>query len=161
MKQRVTLEPLRVDHADEMASVLSDPALYQFTGGHPPTPESLAQRYRSQVAGPGRAGESWLNWIVRRTDTAEPVGFVQATVVDGIADIAWLIGVDHQGQGLAVEAVRSMAKELASLGVWSITAHIHPEHRRSQRVARALGMKPSETVDDDGEEIWTGVATPH
>ncbi|MEU0968125.1 hypothetical protein ABZ357_22790 [Streptomyces sp. NPDC005917] len=38
---RLELLPLRVGHAEEMAAVLSDPALHTFTGGTPDTPEAL------------------------------------------------------------------------------------------------------------------------
>ncbi|SEO84253.1 GNAT family N-acetyltransferase [Amycolatopsis saalfeldensis] len=35
---RLSVEPLRPGHADEMHPVLADPRLYAFTGGQPPTP---------------------------------------------------------------------------------------------------------------------------
>lgn len=35
---RLDLLPLHVEHAEEMAAVLSDPALYAFIGGTPDTP---------------------------------------------------------------------------------------------------------------------------
>ena len=150
----VTLEPLRVEHADEMWPVLADAALYEFMGGEPPSRDALARRYRSQVAGSGQPEESWRNWIVRRTDCGEAVGFVQATIVDGTAEIAWLIGVNHQGQGFASRAVRKMVEELAVSGVADLTAHIRPDHRRSQDVASAVGLERTGAVDDEGEEIW-------
>ncbi len=150
----VALESLQVEHADEMWSVLADQALYDFTGGEPPSREALAVRYRAQVGGSGRSEERWLNWIVRRTDSGEAIGFVQATIVDGVADIAWLVGVRHQGQGFAVQAARAMIGEVESLGVTSFTAHVHVDHQRSQRVASAVGLERTGAVDDDGEEIW-------
>ena len=39
--QRLTLEPLRVDHADEMVVVLGDPNVYAYTGGEPPSAKEL------------------------------------------------------------------------------------------------------------------------
>ena len=48
----VTLEPLTVEHAEAMAAVLADPALYAVTGGEPPTTEELRARYARQVLGP-------------------------------------------------------------------------------------------------------------
>ena len=33
--RRLMLEPLRPDHARELAPVLADPALHAFTGGEP------------------------------------------------------------------------------------------------------------------------------
>ena len=35
--ERLALLPLRVEYAEEMARVLSDPELYVFTGGEPVT----------------------------------------------------------------------------------------------------------------------------
>ena len=48
----ITLDPLTVEHAEAMAAVLADPALYAVTGGDPPTTEELRARYARQVRGP-------------------------------------------------------------------------------------------------------------
>ena len=151
---RIELERLRVEHADEMVSVLADTELYHFTGGEPPSRDDLEGRYQSQVAGSGDPQEQWLNWIIRRCDTGEPVGFVQADVEDGIAELAWVVGVKHQRQGIALEAARTMVAELEQSGVKNFTAHIHPDHRGSQGVAAALGLARTGKLDNDGEEIW-------
>ena len=44
------LEPLAVDHADELAPV-ADPPLHAFTGGAPATAGELRDRYARQAAG--------------------------------------------------------------------------------------------------------------
>ena len=70
---RILLEPLRTDHADEMAALLDDPALYAYIGGGPASVSELRARYARQVAGPGPdGGEVWLNWVVRRRDGLKP-----------------------------------------------------------------------------------------
>ncbi|AWS41783.1 GNAT family N-acetyltransferase [Streptosporangium sp. 'caverna'] len=63
---RLTLIPLAVEHAAEMAEALADPALHAFIGGSPATPSELRARYTRMVAGPppGR-DEVWLNWVIR------------------------------------------------------------------------------------------------
>ncbi|MEM8748162.1 MAG: GNAT family N-acetyltransferase [Actinomycetota bacterium] len=155
---RLLLEPLRVEHAEEMVAVLADDALYEFTGGSAPTIDELAARYRRQVAGSGRENEFWLNWIARRIDTSEAVGFVQATVVGDVADVAWLVAVPQQRQGFAREAGGMMLTWLASHGVQRCRAHIAPDHVVSARVAEALGLTRSGTTDDAGEEVWTATA---
>lgn len=152
--RRLFLEPLRIAHANEMVAVLADPVLYEFTGGEPPAVDVLVARYRAQVAGAGRDGEQWLNWVARRRDTGKAMGFVQATVCDDASDIAWLIGVGHQGLGFAVEAVSAMIAELAHRGVRDSLAHIHPDHIASHRVAASVGLARTGEVDDDGEELW-------
>lgn len=153
---RLRLTPLDPADAPTMVAVLADPDLYAFTGGEPPTLGELDARYLAQVAGPQEADdERWLNWIVRLADTGQPVGFVQATVRGGDADVAWVIGTDWQRHGFAREAATAMCRWLRGRGVSSITAHIDPSHDRSEGVAAAIGMRPTGAVDADGEQIWT------
>jgi hypothetical protein len=102
--ERLVLEPLRVEHADEMAPLLDDPTLHTFTGGKPATLEELRSRYARQVVGqPPDGSQHWLNWIVRRRDDGQAVGFVQATISeqngDLTADVAWVVAVSQQRSG--------------------------------------------------------------
>jgi RimJ/RimL family protein N-acetyltransferase len=149
---RLVLTPLDVADADEMVAVLSDPALYAFTGGEPPSLDELQVRYRHQTAGSPQADEEWHNWIVRLEGIA--VGFVQATVSGGAADLAWVVGTPWQGQGYATESSRAMRDWLAGSGVERFIAHIHPDHAASAAVAAKLGLRPTGRVDDEGEMIW-------
>ena len=88
------------------------------------------------------------------TEIGRAVGFVQATVTGESSDVAWVIGVEWQGQGFAAEAASAMCEWLATQGVERFTAHIHPGHAASQRVAAFLGMHPTAEVDGDGEVVW-------
>jgi enoyl-CoA hydratase/carnithine racemase/RimJ/RimL family protein N-acetyltransferase len=155
---RLVLEPLRVEHADEMAPVLADPELYQFTGGRPPTQEALRRRFtRLLEGGSPDARELWLNWTVRERATGRAVGTAQATVrtdeTGATANLAWVIGVRHQGHGLAKEAAATVATWLRGQGVERLVAHIHPEHAASMAVARSIGLVPTQTLVD-GEVQW-------
>ena len=154
---RLTLTPLAVADAAEMADVLSDPGLYTFTGGEPPSRDQLAERYRFQLAG-APPGETWHNWIIRLEGAA--LGYVQATVTGAQADLAWVVGVPWQGRGYAREAATAMRDCLAGRGVTAFSAHVHPEHEASQRVAASLGLRPSGRLDAEGEMIWTGSGLP-
>ena len=176
--ERLLLEPLRVEHAAEMAPLLDDPLLHTYIGGAPPTAEELKAQYARQVIGRSTDGtERWLNWIIRRRDDGQVVGYVQATVSIGTvsigdvsigdvsigdvataesepsADVAWVIGSAAQGQGYAVEAARLMVTWLRAQGVRTITAHVHPEHRASGAVAGRIGLHPTADVVD-GEIRW-------
>ena len=151
---RLVLEPLRVSHADEMVSVLSHATLYDFIGGRPPSRAELADRYRRQIQGSGRHNERWFNWIVRRHDTGQAIGYVQATVTGARADLAWLIGVDHQRVGFAGEASEAMMSRLNGIGVSQFSAHIAVGHGGSERVAERIGMRPTGSIDEDGEQVW-------
>ncbi|WP_152363743.1 GNAT family N-acetyltransferase [Microlunatus speluncae] len=158
--RRLDLEPLRVEHAEEMASVLDDPSLHTFTGGEPPTIDELRSRYARQVVGHSPDGsERWLNWIVRRRDDAQAIGFVQATVSEQdqqlVAEIAWVIGSAFQGQRYAQEAATVMTDWLRDRGVARLVALIHPDHEASGAVARKLGLGHTDELVD-GEVRWVG-----
>lgn len=47
---RLTLLPLLVEHAEELAAALSDPDLHTFIGGAPATPEALRTRHERLVS---------------------------------------------------------------------------------------------------------------
>ena len=152
---RLVLEPLRVDHADEMVDVLSDAGLYAFTGGSPPSRDELERRYARQVAGSGDPAEVWRTWVVRLGDDGPAVGYVQATVrpAAGSAELAWVVGPTWQGRGIAREAAALVLDHVRAGGAGRVVAHVHPEHAASQRVAAALGMAPTDRLVD-GEVEW-------
>jgi RimJ/RimL family protein N-acetyltransferase len=147
---RLVLTPLRVEDADEMAAVLAADDLYTFIGGTPPTAEQLRHRYGRQVTG-GSEDERWHNWIVRTA--GEAVGYVQATVAGGQAEIAWVIGEPWQGNGYAAEAATAVVGWLGGQGVERVVAHVHPDHEASNGVARRLGLQPTGDFHD-GERRW-------
>jgi RimJ/RimL family protein N-acetyltransferase len=155
---RLDLEPLRVEHADEMAAVLDDEQLYVVIGGSPPTVDDLRERYRHQVVGRSPDGtQRWFNWILRRRQDHQAVGYVQATTsheATGLAaEVAWVVGTPYQGNGYAAEAARAMVGWLREQGVVTVLAHVYPGHVASERVARAIGLLPITTVTD-GEVRW-------
>lgn len=140
--------------------MLDDPSLHAFIGGHPASEPELRSRYERQGVGRSPDGsEGWLNWVVRRSDDGSAVGTVQATVraeLGGLsADVAWMIASGQQRRGYATEAARAMVAWLREHGVDEVVAYVHPEHCASQRVARALGLAPQDTIVD-GEVRWEG-----
>jgi RimJ/RimL family protein N-acetyltransferase len=152
--ERLELRPLDPVDADEMVVVLGDEALYTVIGGRPPSLAELRERYKRQAIGHSPDGsETWHNWILRQRDDDAAVGFVQATVVDGRADVAWVISVPWQGRDYATEAARSLVDWLATSGTRTITAHIAPGHRSSEIVAERIGLAVTDQVED-GERVW-------
>ena len=154
---RLELEPLRVEHADEMVTVLADPALYAVIGGEPPTRDALHDRYSRQIAGPPGGGEAWLNWVARRRDTGEALGYVQSTVTGEEAELAWVVGTAHQRLGYAAEAAAAVAAALADAGARVLSAYVAPGHASSEGVARRLGLAPTRETRD-GEVRWEAAA---
>lgn len=153
---RVTLVPVDRSHAPAMFAILADPALYQYTGGAPPDDAKAVERWFSDLEtrlSPDGT-EQWLTWIVQLHALDMPIGYMQATVASARADLAWLIGVDWQGQGYAREAAALLKTWLLENQIERATAHIHPDHSASQKIATALGLRCS-GVFHEGEEVWT------
>ncbi|MFG2643711.1 GNAT family N-acetyltransferase [Streptomyces sp. NPDC048370] len=168
---RLTLHPLAVEHAEEMAGVLAEPSLYVFIGGEPPTVAALRARYERQTAGSSEPGVSWCNWVVREREEGRLVGTVQATLQatvhatlqagvhatlqgDRSAEVAWVVGTPWQGRGFAREAVRELVDWLTTHArVDTVLAHVHPDHAASAAVAGSVGLTPTD-VWQDGEVRW-------
>jgi RimJ/RimL family protein N-acetyltransferase len=197
--ERLTLLPLRVEHAEEMSVVLADPALHAFIGGTPATSGELRARYARMLAGAPDPAVSWCNWVVqvrrdgpdggRSRDPSDPAratagpaaeeaavaepltlaGTIQATITSDpgigtgtaprtdahapVAVLAWVVGTAWQRQGIATEAAHGLVGWLENRGVRTFVAHIHPDHRASATVARAVGLNPTDDVQD-GEVVW-------
>ncbi len=155
--RRLDLLPLRVEHAEQMASVLSAPALHTFTGGTPPTPQGLRSRYERMTAGSGDPAVSWLNWVIHLRDENCLTGTVQATVGPSghgpAAEIAWVVGTAWRGRGIDTEAARGLVDWLSRRQIRTVIAHIHPEHHASAAVAAAAGLTPTDEWHE-GENRW-------
>jgi RimJ/RimL family protein N-acetyltransferase len=151
---RLVLEPLRPEHAREMARVLGDPALHAFTGGAPLDAAALRVRYERLVAGSPDAAVQWRNWVIRLVAEDRLAGTVQATIAGDVAEIAWVVGTPWQGRGIATEAARALVAHLLGSGVATVVAHIHPQHRASAAVAAAAGLAPT-AGPCDGEVRWS------
>ena len=161
---RLDLEPLRVEHAQEMAPLLDDPGLNRSIGGEPASLPELRERHHRQAVGGSRDGSPrWLNWVVRRREDGRAVGTVQTTVpVEGapsgavlVAELAWVVATPHQGYGYGQEAAGIVVTWPQEKGVGTLVAHVHPDHQASQGVARAVGF--TATITMVGEETrWQG-----
>ncbi|REK91821.1 N-acetyltransferase [Streptomyces inhibens] len=166
---RLTLLPLLVEHAEEMAEVLSDPDLHTFIGGAPSSPEALRSRYERLVAGSPDPTVSWCNWVIQLRDQGHLAGTVQATVTATaddhgsgygdecghgcVAEIAWVVGTAWQRRGIASEAARGLVSWLGTQSVQAVIAHIHPDHHTSAAVATAAGLAPT-SHRHEGETRW-------
>jgi len=145
----LTLEPQAARHADEMFSVLGDPAIYEFENQPPASLEALRRRYaalESRCSPDGR--EQWLNWVVR-LPAGEAIGYVQATVYpDRRAAIAYEVGSAWWGRGLARRAVEAMLAELvAAHGARRLTAVLKQRNLRSLHLLQRLGFEPAAPDD--------------
>ena len=159
---RLSLEPLTAAHATELAPLLDDRCLHEFTGGAPLSAAALTARYaRLAVRRSPDGDQIWGNWVLRARVTGEAAGTVQATLpaggpAAGPAEVAWVVVPSAQGRGYAKEAAHSLVAVLQAAG-WTVVAYIHPGHLASQGVAQAAGLSLTTDIRD-GEMRWASPA---
>ena len=155
---RLVLSPMVRDDACDLFRLLREPELHRFTGMSPPASvEALRHKIRLREGRRSPEGdELWLNWTLRLGSSGLVIGYIQASVGEGCADLAWVIGTPFQNRGYATEASRRVAEWLHEyLKISELRAAIHPEHTASCRVAAHIGLQPSGQFSDEGEQLWT------
>jgi RimJ/RimL family protein N-acetyltransferase len=89
----------------------------------------------------------WLNWAI--VVPTEVIGFVQATVTNEAADIAYVIGREYQSRGHATDAVRAMLAFVEeALGVTTEYATVDARNKPSRMLLGRLGFTLA-----DGEDM--------
>jgi [ribosomal protein S5]-alanine N-acetyltransferase len=137
------LEPLTVDHAEEMFESLSSTALYDYMPGAPSlSVAALRERYAKLARGTSADGQQlWLNWIIRLA-SGPCVGFVQATIYPRrTGDFAFVVAPEYWGRGVAFEACQAAIPYIADeLRVTELFATVDPKNTRSIRLLTRLGF---------------------
>ena len=154
--ERLDLEPLAVTHAAELAPLLDDASLHEFTGGAPLPAAALAARYARLAARRSPdGGQLWGNWVVRIRATGAAAGIMQATLpaggpAAGPAEVAWVVVRAAQGRGYAKEAARSLVAVLqeassssgASSAAWVTASGSKSSRSVGQPESRSITHRP-------------------
>ncbi len=79
--------------------------------------------------------------VVRRSRDALVIGRLEATVHPGWAEVAWVLGPDHWGQGYGTEAAGWLIDHLATdHGVTELWATVDPGNTASVRLLQRWGF---------------------
>jgi RimJ/RimL family protein N-acetyltransferase len=150
----VALAPLRASDAQELVGLLEEPDLRVWLRAR--DVDQLRERFEGwEVRRSPDGREAWRNWIVRSADDGRALGWTQATVADGAAQVAYALLPAERGRGYASAALRAMMGELRDeLGVVFFEARIEAANVGSQRVAAAAGLKRTDRTVR-GESVWT------
>jgi len=97
-------------------ALLTDPEIHVFTGGRPPaSADDVRERIRRRESRRSPAGdELWLNWTLRLRQTQSVVGYLQAGVTQGKADLAWVVGVPFQRRATPLRQVEGSCDGFAT-----------------------------------------------
>lgn len=155
--ERLTIEPLDQRHAPALFAALNDDRVGTYIGGPDVTSVAdLRKRIEFLAAGPpADRHQIWCNWAVLAEGTV--VGRVEATIHDGIAEVAYVFGPAYWGQGYATEATAWMIDEVRSLGAQACWATVAPDNVASVALLERLGFVPAPMDDttlfsyDDGD----------
>jgi ribosomal-protein-alanine N-acetyltransferase len=140
---RLRFEPLVRAHARCLGEALLDPAAYTFIAGSPPkSMEDLAAQFERRSAGPpaSRLEERWWNIAILSIDGVHGLGRLEATLSDDRAEVAYVLGPKHWGNGYAYEAMCWFQQKLAQDGAASkFWATVLPANEKSVQLLRRLG----------------------
>jgi RimJ/RimL family protein N-acetyltransferase len=141
--ERITLEPLKAEHALALFPLLDDDAVWRYANRRPATLAELSERYRALETRRSPDGTYlWLNWAAVAADTGI-VGFVQATVslTSQTAEIGYALARSVWSTGLGTDAVRALVTFLfETLRMRTIVASVDRRNGASLRLLQKLGF---------------------
>lgn len=153
--EEIRIIPQLEFHANEMFGLLKDQELNKYTDDEPPVSLSwLANRYKKLESRKSPDGtQFWLNWVIEKRESKRLIGFVQATVINYTATVAWVIGTPFHRNGYATRSARLMLAQLSHMGIRNYLCNIKKGHTASNKVASKLGFTSSKDMND-GEVVW-------
>jgi len=148
--QRLQYETIRPAHAAELQEALFDHRVYEFITNHgTPTADELLQVFTRKSLGspPTRSDETWIDYAVRSKESGMTVGRIEATIPEGQAEVAYLLGRRYWGYGFALEAMRWLHQMLeCEFRVFEFWATVSPNNDRSLRLLARLGYGEATSV---------------
>jgi RimJ/RimL family protein N-acetyltransferase len=130
---------------DELAAILLNNDVYEHIGGTPQMDEFTGFLRRSiQGPPPQRNTERWINYVARHAETGAILGRLEATVHHGYAEVAYLYGPKHWGNGYATQGLLWLHERLRCFSelrqFWATTL---PQNTRSTSLLRKCGYFPA------------------
>ncbi|BAZ11831.1 putative acetyltransferase [Calothrix sp. NIES-4071] len=146
--QRLLLEPLKLTHAVALYQLLQDKRIYEYIPTSAPASlEILEQRYQKLETRLSPDGsEAWLNWAVYIKEYKAYAGYIEATVLPGVARIAYILAPQFWKQGYAYEACKCLISILwRDYNITEIIAEVDTRNLASFRLLERLGFTHIET----------------
>jgi RimJ/RimL family protein N-acetyltransferase len=138
---RLRLRPLTRDDVPALVPVYTDPEVTRYFSGDVPGQAAVATMVERRLTRPMLPGMG--SWALDLDGTVVGLGHIwpSAQLPGHLAEMGWLLGRRHWGQGLATEAARAVLDHgrgtLALPAVWAL---VHRDNKPSVAVAERLGM---------------------
>ena len=140
--ERLVLRPFAESDAGPLHTILGvEGVLRYFPSSDPPSLGQVQRLVARQTEQWQEHGLGW--WAVETRHTPGLIGWcgLQYLPETGQVEVAYLLGKEQWGQGLATEAARaSLHFGFDALNLETIIALVHPENLASQRVIEKLEM---------------------
>ena len=139
--ERLVLRRFEPGDAAAFSAYRSDPAVAELQSWETPFTLEMAERFIADCNADGPVNGQWVQIAVTRD--GELVGDVAVGLdADGrIATIGYSLATEHQGKGLAREAVGAVVDRLFDvLGVHRVEAGVDPRNIASARLVEDLGF---------------------
>jgi [ribosomal protein S5]-alanine N-acetyltransferase len=143
--ERMILERLRLEHAEEQLRLLLDPRVSRtlWPRSESPTEGAVREGLAAKVDHWNRHGFGM--WLLRDRETGETVGRggLQYTFTAGLNEVeaGWAIVPERWGQGLATELANACVEvAFDQLGLLEIIAFTLPDNIASRRVMEKSGF---------------------
>lgn len=141
---RVTLRRLTEDDLGALLEVFGDPRVARFIGIPRMEDEEGARELLRDIEGHARR-RTLLQWGIARTADDRVLGTCTLAHLDRSnrrAEIGFVLGFAHWGQGLAGEAVALLLDHaFGTLGLHRIEADVDPRNEPSLRLLEKLGFR--------------------
>jgi ribosomal-protein-alanine N-acetyltransferase len=137
---RLTLRRPRVTDAQAIyANYASDPEATRYLRWPPHT------RIASVVSWLEALETTWherseLSWTLRTAQDSEPIGMISLRVSEFKAELGYVLGRAHWGQGLMPEAARALIKLCFEERLYRVSAFCDVDNVQSARVMEKAGM---------------------
>lgn len=156
--ERLLLRHLAPADLDALAAIYTDPETTRHTGGPLTRSQTWEQLRRIEATYRRRRFGLWAVVLKSNGALIGRVGLIPWTIEGREeVEVAWLLGREHWGQGLATEAGRACLDYACQrLGVSRVISLILPENSRSRRVAEKLGLHWERDVEFRGHRpgLW-------
>ena len=164
---RLALTPRSMADFDACLAMDQDPQVTRHIHGPWADPAAHRAFLRDRIQADHGPGLGY--WTIRpRDDRAEDaqgfLGWILLIPLDALGpeiEIGWRLPRHAWGQGLATEAARPILDHgLRTLGLPKIVADIHTANPASLAVAAKLGLRPTTTWQERGDQILRHEITP-
>ena len=153
---RLRLRRFLPSDLDALAGLMGDPDVMRFIGrevGRTLSPAEAEELLAHLLSEWDRRG--FGRFVVLDKETGQFIGLCGWKTLEGAADkpeLLYLLGREHWGRGLAVEAAAACLRYgFGELGMTRVVALTRPDHHVSRRVLEKLGMRC------EGEGVYYGI----